>query len=117
MIELKSNQSIYLQISDFIYENILNGTFGAETKIPSVREMAAQVGVNPNTVMRSYAQLQEEGIIFNKRGIGVFVSADASGKIKKKLKSDFLKYEMPEIIKKMKMLDIDFLEFEKLFKQ
>ncbi len=114
-MEFKKNQSIYLQIADYICENILTGEFPEGSKIFSVREMAVQIGVNPNTVMRSYTQLQEDDIIFLKRGIGVFVSENAISKIKKNFKTQFLKTELPAIIKKMNLLGIDISEIEKIY--
>jgi len=116
-MEFDKNKSIYLQIADYISENILTGNFPEGSKIMSVRELAGQIGVNPNTVMRSYAQLQEEKIIYLKRGIGVFVSDNASARIKKQLKSQFLKNELPAVIKKMHMLGLDISDFEILFKK
>jgi len=114
-MEFNKNKSIYLQIVDYISENILTGEFPEGSKILSVRELAGQIGVNPNTVMRSYAQLQEDEIIFLKRGIGVFVNDKASAKIRRKLKANFLKNELPIVIKKMQMLDIDLADLEKIY--
>ena len=57
--------------------------------------------------MRAYANLNEEGIITNKRGIGFFVPLDARMKIKEKMKQDFLQHELPLILDKMRLLDID----------
>ena len=81
-MQFKENQTIYLQIAERISDEILLGHYAIGSRIPSVREYAALVEVNANTVMRSYEFLQTQGIIFNKRGIGFFVSPDA--KIKKK---------------------------------
>ena len=53
-MEFGKDQAIYLQIADLICENILSGEWAAETKIPSVRELAINLEVNPNTVMRTY---------------------------------------------------------------
>ena len=76
-MEFNSNKAIYLQISDMICDQILSGALAADDRIPSVREYGASVGVNPNTVMRTYEKLTNEGIIYNKRGIGYFISAEA----------------------------------------
>ncbi len=116
-MEFKKEQSIYLQIVDFVHENILSGKFEEGEKITSVREMAGEIGVNPNTVMRSYTHLQEADIIYNKRGIGFFVAKDAAKNIKKNLRHHFLKKELPQIIKKMKMLEIDMAEIEKIYEK
>ncbi len=56
-MEFDSNKSIYLQICDAIYERILSGELEPDARIPSVREYGAEIGVNPNTVMRSYEKL------------------------------------------------------------
>lgn len=72
---------IYLQIADRIMDDIVIGTYAADTRLPSVREYAASVEVNANTVMRTYDFLQQREMIYNKRGIGYFVAADASEKV------------------------------------
>ena len=76
-MQFKENQTIYLQKAERISDEILLGHYAIGSRIPSVREYAALVEVNANTVMRSYEFLQTQGIIFNKRGIGFFVSPDA----------------------------------------
>ena len=115
-MEFKKNQTIYLQIADFICENILTHKWPEEEKIFSVRELAAQIEVNPNTIMRTFSHLQEMGIIYNKRGIGYFVSQGASKKIKDMQKLEFIKQELPEVFKKMELLQIDFVELEEIYK-
>lgn len=106
-MEFTSNQSIYLQISDKISERILRKEWTAGMRIPSIREIAVQMEVNPNTVVRSYNYLQEKGMIQNKRGIGYFISDAAYTTINNEMKTRFIDIEMPAIIKKMLLLDID----------
>lgn len=106
-MEFKDQRSIYLQIADSLRDHILEGIYSIGVKLPSVREMAAELGVNPNTVMRSYTELQQLGFVNNKRGIGFFVSEDSIHKIKAQLRNDFLENELPRIVKKMGILDID----------
>jgi len=114
-MEFKKNQTIYMQIADFICENILQGKWPEDEKILSVREMAANIEVNPNTVMRSYTHLQDQGIIYNKRGIGFFVSPGSADIINKLEKDIFIKDELPEVFRKMELLKIDFKELETLY--
>ena len=76
-MEFRETQSIYLQIADYVCEKILLKEWSPGGRIPSVRELAIQLEVNPNTVMRSYEFLQQEQIIFNQRGIGFFAAEDA----------------------------------------
>lgn len=105
-MEFNSNKSIYLQICDAICDRILSGDLQGDERIPSVREYGAEIGVNPNTVMRSYEKLTSEGIIYNRRGIGYFTSADAREKVLQTQKEQFLKEELPMIIKKMHLLEV-----------
>ena len=76
-MNFKDNKAIYLQIADRIGDQILSGTLTPEGKVPSVRELAAEIEVNANTVARTYDHLQQNGIIYTKRGLGYFVSPDA----------------------------------------
>ena len=106
-MEFSENKSIYLQICDAICERILSGELAPDSRIPSVREYGAEIGVNPNTVMRSYEKLTGEGIIYNKRGIGYGISPDAQKIVMETQKEEFLKNELPQILKRMKLLGID----------
>lgn len=69
-----TNQSIFIQIAERICDRVLSGEYQEEARIPSVREMAVEMEVNPNTIMRTFERLQTHGIIYNKRGIGLFIS-------------------------------------------
>ncbi len=81
-MEFKEKQAIYLQIGEHVCENILRKQWKEGDKIPSIREMAIGIEVNPNTVMRAYNYLQDMGIISNKRGIGYFVTDNSYEKNK-----------------------------------
>ena len=106
-MEFNSNKSIYLQICDAICEQILSGTLRPDERIPSVREYGADIGVNPNTIMRSYEKLTADGIIYNRRGIGYFISPDALETVLEAQRKDFLENELPQILKRMKLLGLD----------
>ena len=75
-MKFKESKSIYLQIADRICDEILQGQYKEEERIPSVREYAATVEVNANTVVRSFDYLQGQDIIYNKRGLGYFVALE-----------------------------------------
>jgi len=66
------SEGIYLQIGEHLCDEIVNQKWRAGEKIPSVHEMTVRVEVNPNTVMRTYTDLEQKGILFNRRGIGLF---------------------------------------------
>ena len=106
-MEFNSNKAIYLQISDIICEKILSGALKADDRIPSVREYGASIGVNPNTVMRTYEKLTSEGIIYNKRGIGYFISEGAKSIVLANDRKEFLEVELPAFLKKMELLGLD----------
>lgn len=106
-MEFNSNKSIYLQICDAICEQILSGTLRPDERIPSVREYGAEIGVNPNTIMRSYEKLTADGIIYNKRGIGYFISPDAHETVLSAQRKEFMENELPLILRRMKLLGID----------
>lgn len=105
-MEFNANKSIYLQIADGICEKILAGALNGEDRIASVREYGAETGVNPNTVMRSYEKLTNEGIIYNKRGIGYFIAPDARKKVLSSLRKEFLENEWPAVRRKIKLLGL-----------
>ncbi len=106
-MEFREDQAIYLQIADLFCENILTGKWNPGDRIPSVREMAVNVEVNPNTVMRTFNYLQDKGIIFNKRGIGYFVADDGFEKTRALKKEDFIHHELPRFFKALRMLNME----------
>ena len=105
-MEFRQNQAIYLQIAEHITERILSGTWPEGERIPSIREMSEDIQVNPNTVMRSYAYLQDLGIIYNQRGIGYFVAEDAYRKTLELKKQNFIRRELPRIFRTMDLLHL-----------
>ena len=115
-IDFNNTQTIYMQIVDWVFEQILTSAWKPGDKAKSVRELAVMFEVNPNTVMRSYDYLQNNGIFLNKRGIGFFVTEDAVEKIKILRKREFMEDEVPVFIKNVKLLDIDVNEIINLLK-
>lgn len=109
-MEFRENEAIYLQIAAFVGDNILIEKW--IEKIPSVRELAGDLQVNPNTVMRAYEFLQVKEVIINKRGIGLFVAPDAKEKLKDYRKERFLGQELPEFFRNISMLDISIEEIQ-----
>ena len=116
-MEFKENTAIYLQIADYVSENILSGEWKTEHKIPSVRDLAIQLEVNPNTVMRSYDYLQNLELIFNKRGMGFYVDVNAPERLKEIRKERFLKQELPAFYKKLKDMSIEIKDLEDGFEK
>ena len=113
-MEYNDHKPIYLQIVDLIQEKILRGEWPEEERIPSVREMGVMVGVNPNTIVRSYQLLESKDIIYNKRGLGYYVKEGAVCYIKESIKRDFIANELPLFKAKAEMLGISKDELIKL---
>lgn len=115
-MEFNDKQVIYLQIAEYAMDQILLNNWKTEEKLPSVRELAILIQVNPNTVMRAYEYLQQKEIIINKRGIGHFTVPDACAKISFIRREGFMKRELPELFRKMTMLGIGMEEIEDIFR-
>ena len=113
-MKFKESKSIYLQIADRICDEILQGQYKEEERIPSVREYAAMVEVNANTVVRSFDYLQGQDIIYNKRGLGYFVAPGGRERILELRKAVFLRDELPEFFRQLEMLDIPLSDVEKM---
>lgn len=103
-MEFRNPQAIYLQIADLIVERILRRRWREGDRIPSVRETAAELEVNPNTVMRTYTHLQDAGILETQRGIGYFVAKDGFAKSLALERERFLKDELPSIFRRLELL-------------
>ena len=105
-MEFRNNEAIYLQIAAYVSERILRGIWPPGEKILSVRDLAVELQVNPNTVMRTYEFLQSQEVIFNKRGIGFFVADDGIKKVKAYRKERFIQQDLPEFFRNIYLLDI-----------
>lgn len=105
-MDFKITKGIYLQIAENISHQILDGKLKPGDRIPSVRDLAAKFEVNRNTVLRTYAELSDANIIENKRGIGFFVTINAIESIRENEKAEFFKNELPEFIRKVKLLKL-----------
>lgn len=97
---------IYIQIADAIMDKIVSGEYAAESRLPSVRDYAASVEVNANTVMRSYDYLQQEGIIYNKRGIGYFAAAEGRDTVMRIRKAKFFENEVFYFFGRLQSFDV-----------
>lgn len=114
-MEFDQHKPIYLQIADAICEKILTETWKEEERIPSVREYGVRMEVNPNTVARSYDELSSENIIYNKRGIGYFVSPGAKDSIRKRQRKAFTEEYAMEFFRRMDILGITMDELRELY--
>lgn len=114
-MNFKDNKAIYLQIADRLGDKILSGTLLPEGKIPSVRELAAEIEVNANTVARTYEYLQQSGVIYTKRGLGYFVSPDAKDVIIAMRREQLMKGEMDYFLRQLKAVGITPAELQEMY--
>ena len=101
-----SDRPIYLQMADRLCDEILTGKYEADSRIPSVREYAVMLQVNSNTAVKAYDELAQNGVIYNKRGLGYFVAPGAKTEILKERKLKFMKDTLPEMFRQMRLLGI-----------
>jgi len=105
-MEFRDNEPIYLQIAAFVSQNILLGKWQADQKIPSVRDLAIELQVNLNTVLRAYEFLESQGVIYIKRGLGNFVAIDGLEKAKAYRKERFILQDLPVFFTNVYLLGI-----------
>ena len=91
-MEFDNNLPIYLQIMNRIKREIVTGKLKAGDKIPSVRELAVELQINPNTIQRTFQELEREDVVETRRGLGRYVTSEESKimTIKKEMAGDLL---------------------------
>ena len=116
-MDFRQNQPIYLQIAEYVCEQILLKKWKLGDKIISIRDIAVEMEVNPNTVQRAYDFLQQRNIITNKRGIGYFTEEDAMERILEFRKEQFMDHELPQFLRTLYLLKIDLKEVKTKYEQ
>jgi DNA-binding transcriptional regulator YhcF (GntR family) len=101
-----NDKPIYIQMADRLMDEILADKYKDDERIPSVREYAVLLEVNTNTAFKAYDELARANIIYNKRGLGFFVTPGAKQQILKERKREFMKERLPELFRQMKLLGI-----------
>ncbi len=101
------DRPVYLRLRDSIAAKILDGSVGDGDPLPSVRSLAAEYGANPLTVAKAYQTFQDEGLIVVKRGVGMFVAAGASERLRASARKEFLEQRWPAIAAHIRRLDLD----------
>ena len=114
-MEFSNKQPIYLQIADYVCEQILQQTWPPGERIPSVRDLGSSLEVNPNTAMRAFDYLQQQGILFNKRGMGYYAADDAPDRVRAMRRARFLDVELPDVFRTMTLLGINMANIETRF--
>lgn len=101
-----NDKAIYIQMADRLCDDILAGTYSDDDRVPSVREYAVNLEVNTNTAVKAYDQLARDGIIYNKRGLGYFVTPGAKDSIMQARRKAFLCDTLPSLFRDMRLLGI-----------
>lgn len=102
---LNSERPIYSQIIERITLDIISGLYPPGAKLPSVRELAQEAGVNPNTMQKSLSELERTGLLFSQRTSGRFVTEDLS--MIEKTKTDLASLQIKEFLEKMERIGFD----------
>jgi GntR family transcriptional regulator len=111
----RQNEAIYQQIADLACENVLSGAWKTGDRVPSVRELAGEIEVNPNTVVRTYAYLQDQGIIQNQRGLGYYVADRAPEVTRELMRRTFVTRDLPRVFRTMDLLGMGVDELRGLY--
>ena len=101
-----NDKPIFQQMADRLCDEILVQTYQDDERIPSVREYAVMLEVNTNTAVKAYEQLSRENIIYNKRGLGYYVTPGAREQILKQRRKVFLEQQLPELFRQMNLLGL-----------
>ena len=112
-----NDKAIYIQMADRLMDEILADKYKDDDRIPSVREYAVLLEVNTNTAVKAYDELARANIIYNKRGLGYFVTPGAKKKILRERKKEFMQERLPELFRQMQLLGIDIKEVDEAWEK
>jgi len=107
MDDFHSNEPIFVQIRQRLADMILRGAVGEGEALPSVRQIAAELSVNPLTVTKAFDALAEAGVVEKRRGLGMFVKSGARPQLLAHERARFLQEDWPRIAARMEALDLD----------
>lgn len=116
-MEFEGKDAIYVQIAERLCDKILAHAWLPGERLPSVRELAVGIEVNPNTVIRSFNYLEQQNVIFKKRGIGYFVAEGAVTNIMQRRKQEFKTRQAPAFFSAMSQLGLDVADIILLFEE
>lgn len=109
-MDFKTNKPIYQQIIDYCFNKVLAQEWSEDSKVPSVRELALELSVNTHTVLKAYEYLQDEEIIYAKRGLGFFLATDALSRVNTACREEFYETTLNEVFNEMDRLQISIEE-------
>lgn len=103
---LNDHTSLYLQIAKMLEDGILRGIYPEETQVPSTNELARTLCINPATGAKGLNLLVEEGILYKRRGIGMFVAQGAAARIRAKRREEFMEQYVKPMAAEARQLGI-----------
>ncbi len=116
-MEFDAHRPIFLQIVDYLGEQILTGALEAGDRAPSARELAAALAVTPNTVVRACLLMQEQGVLENRRGVGYFVEDDARERLRQVRKQRFIDDDLPAMFRTMRLVGLDLADLQQRYER
>lgn len=116
-IDFDSEKPIFLQIADIIVGAILSGAFEEESQIPSITELSVNYKINPATALKGINILVDQGIVYKKRGVGMFVATGAVDKLREKRKDEFFDTYIASLIAEAKRLKITEVEIKSMIER
>jgi len=117
LIDFNSEKSIFIQIAEGIEDGILSGAFQEESQIPSITEISVQYKINPATALKGINILVENGIVYKKRGLGMFVENGAVDKLCLTRKNQFYESFVIKLIEEAKKLKLSEMEIKSMIER
>ncbi|WP_207705517.1 GntR family transcriptional regulator [Hathewaya massiliensis] len=114
-MKFNDNLPIYIQIMNYLKSKIVTGELKPNDKLPSVRELSSTIKVNPNTIQRTYSELEREGVTYTQRGMGTFVTEDKD--LIYNLKKNMAEEIVNDFIKNMKNLGFSMEEVTRIISE
>lgn len=115
--EISDEKPIFIQIADSLKDAIISGTYAEETQIPSITEYSVMYKINPATALKGINILVDDGLLYKKRGIGMFVSAGAKEKLLGEAQNVFFDEKVMPVVRDAKKLNIELNELLKMMER
>lgn len=106
MPQLNEERPIYLQLKEYLETEILEGRLVEDDQIPSTNELASFFGINPITALKGVTMLSDEGLLYKKRGVGMFVNSGAQKTIQKHYRATLHEESILPLIRRARLLDM-----------
>lgn len=116
-MQFNNEKPIYLQLADRLSDDIVDGKYNDDDRVPSVREFGMCFEVNTNTAVKAYDMLSRDNVIYNRRGLGYFVTPGAREKIMEARRTEFMNSVLPDVFRQMRMLGIGIEELARMWKE